>query len=71
MEQVFPPYFPPLKPRYLLRSGASYSTKNMVHLMLCYTYLMNQVRLTENVYFKYQLINCKKGFFSNGIIFES
>ena len=27
---VFFPYFPPLKPRYILWSGASYSLRNMV-----------------------------------------
>ena len=30
VERVFSPYFPPLKPRYILWSGASYSPKNTV-----------------------------------------
>ena len=30
VEWVFFPYFPPLKPRCVLRSGASYSPKNTV-----------------------------------------
>ena len=30
VEWAFFPYFPPLKPRYILWSGASYSLKNKV-----------------------------------------
>ena len=31
VERFFPPFFPPLKPRYVLSSGASYSPKIMVY----------------------------------------
>ena len=32
VERVFSPYFPPLKPRYVLWSHVSYSLKNTVYL---------------------------------------
>ena len=32
VEWVFFSHFPPLKPRYVLWSGTSYSPKNMVHI---------------------------------------
>lgn len=47
------------------------SALSRMDLVLWRAALRNQVRLTENAYFKYQLINCRKGLFSNGITFES
>ena len=46
MEQGFFPYFPPLKPRYILWSGASYSLKNMVYFALIRTTVCAQSETT-------------------------
>ena len=42
VEQGLFPYFPPLKPRYILWSGASYSPKNMVCKQKVWFELENQ-----------------------------
>ena len=46
VEQGFFPYFPPLKPRYILWSGVSYSPKNTVYTYT-YTYTYTHIYICD------------------------